>query len=182
MGKDFHVSPFFDVNGTYGLWFTLTPDRASTAVTLHREGARRVLGDLPGPRRHPPGPGPATQPPAPMTQRVSALIRMHGIWLWLRGLSVRASPTPHPPGQADDDRDRLSSTVRWPALAASPRAPIRAVVARLDLQPLPRYLSAPPTPTAGRSEEDRLHHPEFEVVRPAAFFARLGRDAKIGLR
>ena len=27
-----------------------------------------------------------------MPQRVSALIRVHGIWLWLRGLSVRAHP------------------------------------------------------------------------------------------
>ena len=27
-----------------------------------------------------------------MTQRVSALIRVHGIWLWLRGLPVRAHP------------------------------------------------------------------------------------------
>jgi hypothetical protein len=27
-----------------------------------------------------------------MTQRTSALIRMHGIWLWLRGLPVRPRP------------------------------------------------------------------------------------------
>lgn len=27
-----------------------------------------------------------------MTQRVSALVRVHGIWLWLRGLPVRAHP------------------------------------------------------------------------------------------
>jgi len=27
-----------------------------------------------------------------MPQRVSALIRVHGIWLWLRGLPVRAHP------------------------------------------------------------------------------------------
>jgi len=27
-----------------------------------------------------------------MTQRVLALIRVHGIWLWLRGLPVRAHP------------------------------------------------------------------------------------------
>ena len=38
-GKDFHVSPFFDVSGTYELRFTLRPDRVATAVTLRREGA-----------------------------------------------------------------------------------------------------------------------------------------------
>ena len=27
-----------------------------------------------------------------MTHRVSALIRMHGIWLWLRGLPLRPRP------------------------------------------------------------------------------------------
>ena len=27
-----------------------------------------------------------------MPQRISALIRVHGIWLWLRGLPVRAHP------------------------------------------------------------------------------------------
>ena len=30
--------------------------------------------------------------PAPHAQRISALIRVHGIWLWLRGLPVRAHP------------------------------------------------------------------------------------------
>ena len=93
-GKDFHVSPFFDVNGSYGLRFTLTPDRVSTAVTLHREGAVAFSATFRG------RPEPATAPALVgrlirqplMTQRVSALIRVHGIWLWLRGLPVRAHP------------------------------------------------------------------------------------------
>jgi uncharacterized protein len=89
--KDFHVSPFFDVSGTYELRFTLTPDRVSTAVTLRRRGAVAFSATFRG------RPEPATrrnlarliirQPL--MTQRVSALIRMHGIWLSLRGLPVR---------------------------------------------------------------------------------------------
>jgi DUF1365 family protein len=29
-----------------------------------------------------------------MTQRVSGLIRVHGIWLWLRRLPVRQRPVP----------------------------------------------------------------------------------------
>lgn len=94
MGKDFHVSPFFDVTGTYGLRFTLSPHRVSTTVTLRHEGAVVFSAAFRG------RPEPATrrtlirllirQPL--MTQRISALIRLHGIWLWLRGLPIR----PHP--------------------------------------------------------------------------------------
>jgi uncharacterized protein len=90
-GKDFYVSPFFDISGTYTLRFTLRPDRVSTAVTLRREGAVPFSATFRG------RPEPATrrnlarllirQPL--MTQRVSALIRVHGIWLWLRGVPVR---------------------------------------------------------------------------------------------
>jgi uncharacterized protein len=93
-GKDFHVSPFFDVSGTYELRFTLRPDLVATTVTLRREGAVAFSATFRG------RPEPATasalagrlirQPL--MTQRVSTLIRVHGIWLWLRGLPVRAHP------------------------------------------------------------------------------------------
>ena len=38
-GKDFHVSPFFDVRGTYELRFTLRPDLVATTVTLRRHDA-----------------------------------------------------------------------------------------------------------------------------------------------
>jgi DUF1365 family protein len=90
-GKGFHVSPFFDVNGSYELRFTLTPDRVSTAVTLRREGAVAFSAAFRG------RPEPATRRTVArllirqplMTQRVSALIRVHGIWLWLRGLPIR---------------------------------------------------------------------------------------------
>ena len=34
--KSFHVSPFFDVSGTYELRFTLRPDLVATTVTLRR--------------------------------------------------------------------------------------------------------------------------------------------------
>ena len=93
-GKDFHVSPFFDVSGTYELRFTLTPDRVSTTVTLRREGAVAFSATFRG------LPEPATRRTLAwllirqplMTQRVSALIRVHGIWLWLRGLPIRAHP------------------------------------------------------------------------------------------
>ncbi len=73
------------------------------------------------------------------------------------------------------------STARWPALAASPRAPMRAVVARLIFEraaaQVPVRVTFPDGRVLGGGSPAS---PEFEVVRPAAFFARLGRDAKIG--
>jgi uncharacterized protein len=93
-GKDFHVSPFFDVSGTYELRFTLRPDLVATTVTLRRKGAVAFSATFRGRIE------PATRRTLArllirqplMTQRVSALIRVHGIWLWLRGLPVRAHP------------------------------------------------------------------------------------------
>jgi uncharacterized protein len=93
-GKDFHVSPFFDVSGTYELRFTLRPDLVATTVTLRCSGAVAFSATFRG------RPEPATAPALArrlirqpfMPQRVSALIRVHGIWLWLRGLPVRARP------------------------------------------------------------------------------------------
>ena len=53
-GKHFHVSPFFDVSGTYELRFTLRPDLVATTVTLRREGAVAFSATFragPNPRR-----------------------------------------------------------------------------------------------------------------------------------
>jgi uncharacterized protein len=93
-GKHFYVSPFFDVSGTYELRFTLRPDLVATTVTLRHHDAVAFRATFRG------RPEPATAPALGrrlirqplMTQRVSALIRVHGIWLWLRGLPVRAHP------------------------------------------------------------------------------------------
>lgn len=93
--KELYVSPFFDVSGGYGLRFTLTPDRVSTTVTLWREEALAFSATFRG-RPQPATPTAVLQQlirhPL-MTHRVSALIRMHGIWLWLRRLPLRPRPT-----------------------------------------------------------------------------------------
>ena len=89
--KTFGVSPFFDVSGTYELQFTLTPNLVSTTVTLRRGSAVAFVATFRG------RPEPATHRALArlvvrrplMTQRVSALIRLHGIRLWLRGLPAR---------------------------------------------------------------------------------------------
>ena len=92
--KDFYVSPFFDVSGTYELRFTLRPDLVATTVMLRRHDAVAFSATFWG------RPEPATcralarrlirQPLMP--QRISALIRVHGIWLWLRRVPIRSRP------------------------------------------------------------------------------------------
>ena len=93
-GKHFYVSPYFDVSGTYELRFTLRPDLVATTVTLRHHDAVAFSAAFRG------RPEPATRVAVGrrlirqpfMPQRVSSLIRVHGIWLWLRGLPVRAHP------------------------------------------------------------------------------------------
>ena len=97
--KSFYVSPFFDVTGTYKLRFTLTPDLVATTVTLRHHDAVAFTATFRG------RPEPATRPALArrlirqpfMPQRISALIRVHGIRLWLHRLPIRSRPhrTPH---------------------------------------------------------------------------------------
>ncbi len=75
----------------------------------------------------------------------------------------------------------VSTSIGWPALATRPLAPIRATAARLIFEravaPLPVRVAYPDGRVLGSGPPAS---PELVVVRPAAFFARLGRDAKIG--
>jgi DUF1365 family protein len=92
--KALYVSPFYDVSGGYQLRFLLGPHLVSTSVTLRKGDAVAFAATF---RGRPQAATPMAvlrqlvrQPL--MTQRVSALIRIHGIWLWLRGLRVRPRP------------------------------------------------------------------------------------------
>jgi len=96
--KQMYVSPFNDVSGTYDLRFVLERTRVRVDVTLRRDG--RVVFDAHFAGR----PEPATRAsvvrtvlrsPA-MPQRVSALIRLHGVRLWLRRLPVMPRPVHQP--------------------------------------------------------------------------------------
>ncbi|MCE1178343.1 DUF1365 domain-containing protein [Actinomycetota bacterium] len=98
--KAFYVSPFFDVSGRYAVRLGLTPERIRVSLSLHADQAGAVFhGSFVG------SPRPATRRAvlaasvrSPlMPQRVSALIRAHGIWLWLRRLPVQQRPTHRPP-------------------------------------------------------------------------------------
>jgi cyclopropane-fatty-acyl-phospholipid synthase len=75
----------------------------------------------------------------------------------------------------------VATAIRWPAAAAPPRAPVRAAIARVVFEHAVRQVPVRVTYPDGRVlGAGSPASPELEVVRPAAFFARLGRDAKIG--
>ncbi|WP_238999235.1 DUF1365 domain-containing protein [Segeticoccus rhizosphaerae] len=96
--KAFYVSPFFDVTGSYRLRFTLSHDRVAVSVALHRDGANVFSAAFAGRPEAASGPALvryALRYPL-MPQRVSALIRIHGIRLWLRRLPIQPRPPQHP--------------------------------------------------------------------------------------
>ncbi|MEU8518736.1 DUF1365 domain-containing protein [Streptomyces sp. NBC_01216] len=96
--KDFYVSPFFAVEGSYRMRLPLPGDRLDLTVQLrHDDGTRPFTATVRG-RHRPAGPRALlrlalTHPWS--TAAVSAGIRFHGVLLFLRGLPVRPRPA-HP--------------------------------------------------------------------------------------
>lgn len=92
--KEFYVSPFNDVSGRYRLRFDLGPDRVRVRVALSRDGKQMFGASFDGVPR--PATRRATLAAAVrmplMPQRVSALIRLHGLWLWARRVPVVRRP------------------------------------------------------------------------------------------
>jgi uncharacterized protein len=90
VGKRFYVSPFFEVSGRYRMRLPVPGERLSLTVSLLDNGRTLFTAVLSGHRR------PAdrwtvlrlalTNPLLPY--RISTLIRLHGLALWLRGLPV----------------------------------------------------------------------------------------------
>ncbi len=96
--KAFYVSPFYEVAGHYDLLFELGEDRVTTTVVLKREGRTAFTATFSGaPHRLSPRRLLRTVVTQPlMTQRTSLLIRVHGIWLWLRKLPIVPRPRHDP--------------------------------------------------------------------------------------
>ncbi|MGZ0152209.1 DUF1365 domain-containing protein [Kribbella sp. WER1] len=92
--KEFYVSPFYEVSGSYNLTFELDREHVRVQVTLSQDD-RAVFGasfdGVPRPATRRAVLAAALRMPL-MTQRVSALIRMHGVWLWARRLPVIKRP------------------------------------------------------------------------------------------
>ncbi len=92
--KQFYVSPFNEVSGSYAVRLVLDERRVAVAIRLLRDGQTVLDAAVSG------SPIPATSRSivstfarhALMTYRVSALIRWHGVRLWMRRLPVVARP------------------------------------------------------------------------------------------
>lgn len=92
--KAFYVSPFNDVSGSYTIRLRLDPARVSVTIGHDRDGVRILTATTSGTPR-PATPGAVLRTSLThllMSQRVSVLIRFHGILLWLRRLPVRPRP------------------------------------------------------------------------------------------
>ncbi|MFJ9456372.1 DUF1365 domain-containing protein [Kitasatospora sp. NPDC101447] len=101
--KDFHVSPFFPVDGRYTMVLPEPAERLHLTVHLERRGRRAFTATVRGTAR-PAGPAALlravlTHPFA--TWAVSLHIRYQGVRLWLSGLPVHPRPPAGPPRTAD---------------------------------------------------------------------------------
>ncbi|WP_303246569.1 DUF1365 domain-containing protein [Streptomyces sp. NA04227] len=96
--KEFYVSPFFPVDGSYRMRLPEPGERLDLTVRLERAGGVPFIARVWGERR-------AVTPAALLrlavrhplsTLAVAAAIRVHGIRLYLRGLPVRERPAHRP--------------------------------------------------------------------------------------
>ncbi|MFI5698214.1 DUF1365 family protein [Kribbella sp. NPDC051586] len=155
--KEFYVSPFNDVSGGYQLRFELDRSRVRVQVSLSH-GHRTMFGasfdGVPRPATRRAVLAAAVRMPL-MPQRVSALIRLHGLWLWARGL---------------------------PIVRRSTRKTLRGRVARLIvdrvLDRVPVRAVYPDGTVRGGGGPDA---PALRIVRPDSMFERLAHSPKVGL-
>ena len=90
IGKELYVSPFHGTDGWYDVRVPVPGEELLVAVTLHTDDGATFSASLAG-RRTRTSPGRA----APAALKASALIRAHGIGLWLRRLPVQPRPAGH---------------------------------------------------------------------------------------
>ena len=96
--KDFYVSPFLAVDGEYRMRLGVPDERVALSITLRQQGSTALTATVHG-RRLPATPASLVRMllRRPLvTLRTSALIRRHGVALWLRRLPVVPRPQHHP--------------------------------------------------------------------------------------
>jgi predicted NAD/FAD-binding protein/DUF1365 family protein len=91
--KELYVSPFHGTDGWYDLTVPVPGDRLLVAVTLHTDDGATFSAAMDGRRTTT-----SALRSAPQAIRGSALIRIHGIRLWLRRLPVQPRPDHHQKG------------------------------------------------------------------------------------
>ncbi len=96
--KAFYVSPFFSVAGRYDLRFRLQHDVVASSIVLRQDDEAVFTATFRGtPEALTRGRLVRLLVTMPfMTHRTSLLIRMHGVWLWLRRLPVVPRPEHRP--------------------------------------------------------------------------------------
>ncbi|MGI8879547.1 MAG: DUF1365 domain-containing protein [Jatrophihabitans sp.] len=96
--KEFYVSPFNPVDGSYTMSVPEPTERIDITITLHRDGQRPFVASMRGRRETEAAMplGRALSTPL-LTRAVMANIKRHGIMLYLKGL--RVSPRPPEPTQ-----------------------------------------------------------------------------------
>lgn len=88
--KQMYVSPFHGTDGWYELAVPTPTDRLFVGVTLHSDNGAVFSASLTGTHQDI-----SAIKTAPAAIRTALLIRMHGVWLWLRRLPIRNRPA-HP--------------------------------------------------------------------------------------
>ncbi len=178
--KAFYVSPFFTVDGRYDLQFTLTPESVSSTVILRQGGEAVFTATFRGtPRPATAGPSRQTSrqnaPDDPSHQPADPNTRCMALDPQIAGRHTTGSHT------AGRHAMTEIATARWPGIAHTPRTPAKARVAKAILKPtinrVPVRLTMADGTRWGAGDDSS---PEMRVVRPKAFFARLGADTKIG--
>ena len=99
--KAMYVSPFHGVDGHYELAVPVPSDRLDIAVTLHTADGQPFSASVTGERVDRPRASAQASHgwrSAGAALRGSALIRVHGIWLWARRLPVHPRPAHHQEG------------------------------------------------------------------------------------
>jgi len=91
--KELYVSPFHGTDGWYDLAVPVPDDRLLVAVTLHTKDGASFSASMDGLRTTT-----SALRAAPQAIRGSALIRIHGIRLWLRRLPIQPRPDHHQKG------------------------------------------------------------------------------------
>ncbi|MEO8889645.1 MAG: DUF1365 family protein, partial [Jatrophihabitantaceae bacterium] len=115
--KQFYVSPFNPVDGSYRMSLPEPAERLAVTITLHRPGMKPFSASVRG------VPTPATTRAVLSTAvrqpfetwLIRALITKHGISLWRKGLKVQPRP-PHPSEQEQNMSDKTTVADRLAGL------------------------------------------------------------------
>lgn len=112
--KAMYVSPFHGVDGHYELAIPVPNTRLDIAVTLHTDDGSPFAASVTGERVESAQDGrgrwAGAWRSAGAALRGSALIRLHGIWLWARRLPIHPRPAHHQP--LVDERAHSAATLQ----------------------------------------------------------------------